>query len=324
MSEKEEFDIETLIAKFITDECSPAEIQELENWRAQSEENEKYVADALLIYQRAELAVDQKFDSQQAWKNVSARIESEPEGRSAFIGLWKFAAGLILIAALSYLFFQQLDTSEEFNFSSKTEVQIQTLPDQTTLALNRESESKVTYDERKNIGIIELSGEALVSIPDEKKVNWQVQVEELIIEDIGTEFNVKAYPDCDQVEVSVLSGEVRIYKADEDGISIAAGEKGIYNKTTGEFQMDVADQNVGAYQSKIFTYQNQSLETIAAQLSEVYQIPIILEGDIAGCALTVNFEDEELDDIISIISETLGLEVSETEESITLSGEGCF
>ncbi len=324
MSDKEEFDIETLIAKFITDECSAAEKEQLRDWRAQSAENEKYVSDALIIYERAKLAVDEKFDSQKAWQSVSQRIQTQPKGRSAFIGLWKVAAGFALIAALSFLIYQQIDTAEEYNFTSQAEVELQTLPDQTTLALNRESETKVTYDERKNTGLIELSGEALISIPEDKKVNWQVKVEELIIEDIGTEFNVKAYPESTEVEVSVISGLVRLYTANEEGIELSAGQKGIYDKTTGSFEMDVADQNVSAYQSRIFTYQNQDLLTITSQLSEVYQKDIILDGDIIGCTLTVNFEDEDLEEIISIISETLGLEVSETEDQITLSGEGCF
>lgn len=324
MSEKEEFEIETLIAKFITDECNQAEIKQLEKWRSQSEENEKYVADALEIFQRAKFAVEEKFDSKEAWKKVSARIEPKPKGGTAFIGFWKVAAGLILIAALSYLFYQQIGSKEEFNYTSETEVQIHTLPDQTTLALNRDSESKVTYNKRKNTGVIELIGEALISIPEDKKVSWQVKVEELIIEDIGTEFNVKAYPQSSKVEVSVISGEVRIYKLDQEAINITAGERAIYNKTTREFQIDLADRNVTAYHSKVFTFQGQTLETIVSQLSEVYQVPIFLEGDIANCTLTVNFEDEKLEDIVSIISETLGLEIIQTEEGITLSGEGCY
>ncbi|MCS5490624.1 FecR family protein [Algoriphagus limi] len=324
MSEKEEFDIETLIAKFITEECNQAEIEQLENWRSQSEENEKYVADALKIFERAKFAVDEKFDSTEAWKKVSARIDTKPKGGTAFIGFWKAAAGLILIAALSYLFFQSLGLKEEFNFTSESEVQIHTLPDQTTIALNRESVSKVTYNERKNTGTIELSGEALISIPEDKKVIWQVKVEELVIEDIGTEFNVKAYPQSDEVEVSVLSGEVHIYKLGTEGINISAGEKASFNKTTGEFQVDEADRNVAAYQSKVFSYENQPLEKIVTQLSEVYQIPIFLDGDIGNCTLTVNFENEELEEVISIIAETLGLEIRQTEEGITLSGEGCF
>jgi len=324
MSEKEAFDIEILIAKFITDECNDAEVRQLEEWRAQSEENDKYVADALMIFQRAQLDVAEKFNSKSAWKNVEEKIKPQQRGRTAFIGLWKIAAGLILIAALSYLFFQQINSAEEFNIRSDAKVQVQTLPDQTTLALNRDSESRVIYNENKNTGIIELSGEAFISIPDDKKVNWQVKVDELTIEDIGTEFNVKAYPESPEVEVSVLSGEVRIYWKNQEGINITSGQKGTFNKSSGGFKLDVADRNVSAYQSKVFTYQNQTLETIVTQLSEVYKKTIILDGNIGSCTLTVDFENEELEDILSIISETLGLDLNQTQNSITLSGDGCF
>ena len=324
MSEQETFHIETLIAKYISGECDATEEQQIKDWRSLSSENEKYVADALVIFERAKLATDQEFDTQAAWGNVSNRIKSKPNGRSIFFSPWKIAAGIILISALSFLFYQLIGNEQELNFRSNAEVQTQVLPDKTTLALNRETETKVTYNERQKTGLIELKGEALINIPEDKKVNWVVKVDELLIEDIGTVFNVKAYPQSNQVEVSVVSGEVRLFVGNQMGIRLRANEKGVYHKETGQFQIAVANQNVTAYQTRTFTYQNQDLLTVITQLSEVYAKEILLEGDIGNCRLTVNFDEEELDEILSIISVTLGLELSESGNQIILSGEGCF
>jgi hypothetical protein len=49
-----------------------------------------------------------------------------------------------------------------------------------------------------------------------------------------------------------------------------------------------------------------------------------MEGNISGCKLTVAFENEDLETILEIISETLSLEVIEEADQIKLSGDGCF
>lgn len=321
MSEQEE--VENLIAKHIVSEISPAEENKLQEWRTRSPDNEKYLKDALLIYRRAELNANEKFDSKSAWNKVSKHIHQKPKGRQVLFPFWKIAAGFLLIGALSYLIYSQIDSSQELNFQSSTEVQTQVLPDQTTLSLNRASQTKVTYDERKKSGLIELSGEALIDIPVDKKVTWKVKVNELIIEDIGTIFNVKAYPESTQIEVSVLEGEVRIFEADQERIRIQKGELVIYDKETKLFTVTQADQNIIAYQTRAFSFQNQELQTVVDQLAEVYQKEIILDGEIGSCTITVTFENEEIDEILSVIAATLGLTITEIGNQITLSGEGC-
>ncbi|WP_373396779.1 FecR domain-containing protein [Algoriphagus halophilus] len=163
----------------------------------------------------------------------------------------------------------------------------------------------------------------MISIPEDKKVKWQVQVNELFIEDIGTVFNVKAYPTNPLIEVSVLEGEVRMYLQSKEGIQLLAGEKGIFDKNSGSFSKEETDANVDSYSTKSFSYLNQELAFVVAQLSEVYQTEIVLEGNIGGCRLTVDFENEELDTILSIISETLNLDITRNGSDIVLSGAAC-
>jgi ferric-dicitrate binding protein FerR (iron transport regulator) len=198
------------------------------------------------------------------------------------------------------------------------------MPDLTEISLNKNSDVRVDYNERKKTGTIHLSGEALINIPDSKKVNWTVQAGELHIDDIGTVFHVKAFPDSAIVEVTVQEGLVRFYKDDVEGITLSAGEKGIYDKDLNTFAKLEADPNVAAFVTKSFVFQEEELAQVLASLSQVYGRKIVMEGDISGCRLTVNFENEDLNTILEIIGETLGLEVIDEGSQIKISGDGCY
>jgi ferric-dicitrate binding protein FerR (iron transport regulator) len=323
MSEQEEFYIDSLIAKYIVGEINPSEEKELMDWCALSNENQKVLDDELLIFQKANLGENQSFDAEKAWNKIQPKIQTYKKGKQVYFTPWRLAASFILICTLSFLIYQQIIAPEEFQYLSENQVETQILPDQTSISLNRDSKVSVEYNERKKTGLIKLSGESLVSIPADKKVNWQVQVDRLLIEDIGTVFNVKAYPDSPIVEVSVIEGKVRMYLESEQGINLLAGEKGTFDKTTGDFSKEEADPNVDSYSSRSFSYFNQDLASVVTQLSEVYQANILLKGNIEACRLTVEFENEDLDTILSIISETLNLEITENGSDIIISGAAC-
>lgn len=323
MRDQEELNIDNLIAKYIVGEISPSEEKELMDWCAQSPQNQKTLDDELLIFKRANLPSQQKFDSEKAWQKIQPQIQKPKAGKSVLFPIWRIAAGFALIAAISILIYQQINAPKEFEYLSASNVETQVLPDNTSISLNRDSEVQVAYNERKKTGLIKLSGESLITIPETKKVTWQVQVDQLLIEDIGTVFNVKAYPDSPIVEVSVLEGLVKMYLPNQEGIELSAGEKGIFDKSDNTFSKTISDQNVVAYASRSFSYNNDDLTTVISQLSEVYQKDIRLEGPIGNCRLTVNFDEEELNTILMIISETLNLELQQEGDEFLLSGTGC-
>lgn len=315
--------IEDLIGKFIVGEASETDIRDLREWCALSPENQKHLDDSLFIFEKAQLSDDRIFDTDMAWDKVKAQITAKKTVQRTLVPLWKVAAGLVLVAAVSYLFYWNLAPGDEFVYLSENEVLTQTLPDQTEIALNRASEAKVEYNPRKKTGTIQLKGEATVSIGREKAIQWTVEAENLLIRDIGTVFHVKAYPDGTQVEVSVLEGAVQFYSLTEEGIMLEAGEKGTYDKASGTYTKTVADTNVVAFKTRSFQFAEENLQAVVDRISEVYDRKITLLGGIGACKITVEFAGEELDTILGILSETMGLEISESGDEIILSGEGC-
>ncbi|HSF55543.1 MAG TPA: FecR domain-containing protein [Algoriphagus sp.] len=321
MKWEEEY-MEDLIGKFVVGEASESEIRDLREWCALSPENQKYLDDSLKIFENAQLS-DQDFDTEKAWENVKGKISENGTKTRFLFPVWGIAAGLVLVLAFSFLFYNQYTKPEEYQFVSENQVMTQTLPDQTEISLNKASEVKVEYNARKKTGTIQLSGEATISIGKEKEIQWTVEAENLLIRDIGTIFHVKAYPDGQQIEVSVLEGAVQFYSQTEEGIVLEAGEKGVYDKTSGIYSITVADTNVVAFKTRSFQFDEENLQAVVDRISEVYDRKITLTGGIGSCKITVEFTEEEFDTIIGILSETMGLEVSENGDEIILSGEGC-
>lgn len=315
--------IEDLIGKFIVGEASETEIRDLREWCALSPDNQKYLDDSLYIFDKAQLSDQQNFDTEKAWEKVKSRISENGTKTRFFIPIWGIAAGLVLVLAFSFLFYQQYVQPDKFQFVSENRVLTQTLPDQTEISLNKASEVKVEYNARKKTGTIQLSGEATIRIGKEKDVQWTVEAENLLIRDIGTVFHVKAYPDSQQIEVSVLEGAVQFYSQTEEGIMLVVGEKGIYDKASGSYSKASANTNVIAFKTRAFQFYEENLQEVVDRISEVFDRKITLKGGIESCKITVEFTNEELDTILGILSETMGLEVSENGDEIILSGEGC-
>ncbi|WP_373493077.1 FecR family protein [Aquiflexum sp.] len=316
--------IEELIGKFLVGEASEAEAKELMEWCAISPENQKYMDEAQWILEKTQLPDQPEFNSEIAWAKVKGKIIPEKSKIRLISPIWKIAASLLLLLGLSYLFYILMTPQQEFQYLSENQVRTHVMPDQTEITLNKQSEIRVDYHERKNTGTIHLSGEALINIPEDKKVNWTVKAGELLIEDIGTIFHVNAHPDSPLVEVTVQEGIVRFYYESQEGITLRVGEKGSYDRSTDTFSKASANPNVAAFKTRRLTFQEEELGQVVATLESVYGKKIVLEGKIANCRLTVSFENEDLETVLSVISETLGLEVFDEGNLIRISGDGCY
>ncbi|WP_373520148.1 FecR family protein [Aquiflexum sp.] len=316
--------IEELIGKFLVGEASEMEANELMEWCAISPENQKYLDDAQWILEKTQLPDKHDFDTEIAWTKVKRKINPEKSKTRTLSPVWKIAASFVLLLGISYIFYILVTPQQEFQYLSEKQVQTHVMPDQTEITLNQQSEIRVDYHARKNTGTIHLSGEALISIPEDNKVNWTVRTGELLIEDIGTVFHVSAHPNSPVVEVTVQEGIVRFYSENKEGIILQVGEKGSYDRSTGTFSKAIANPNVAAFKTRMLTFQEEELGQVVASLESVYGRRIILEGNIANCRLTVSFEYEDLETVLSVISETLGLEVIDEGNLIQINGDGCF
>jgi ferric-dicitrate binding protein FerR (iron transport regulator) len=198
-----------------------------------------------------------------------------------------------------------------------------TLPDGSGVFLNKKTHLAYSFDKKKKTHRVKLKGEAYFNIHHEADKTFIVEAGDALIRDIGTSFNVKAYPKSNTIEVVVEEGKVMFYTEGNTGIYLQPGGKGIYHKATKTFTVEEAEPNITAYKTKFFIFSGENLGAVVKNLNDVYDRKIVIPAHLKNCKLTVSFNNEEIGEIAQVIAETLGLTVKDRGTDIVLEGNGC-
>lgn len=324
--------MDEIIGKVLSGEANAAEIELVNRWMNESTSNAKYFNQLKTIFEKAASAnIQLQFDEDAAWQKVKSQIQKDKR-RWLLPASWsngmvlRIAAGLAIVAATAVFIFSRTDSSQQLvAIQSQQAVVNDTLPDGSLVVLNKQTEIAYRYDKKSNTHQVKLKGEAFFDVRHDEEKPLLIESGEVMIRDIGTTFNVKAYPGSDTVEVYVESGEVQFYTLKNPGLHLKAGEVGIYNKSIKEFsRISQLDTNTLAYKTKIFSFNNTELRAAIEILNTVYDSKIVLANEsIAHCRLTVNFNNDKIEDIADIIAETLNLMATKKDKEWVLDGAGC-
>jgi ferric-dicitrate binding protein FerR (iron transport regulator) len=328
--------IDELIGKYLAGEASSVERGQVEAWAMQSATNQKYLEDFRIIFKKAaDVKVLHSFDEDVAWNKMKAKLGRETKVvsiDSAKPGLnlyYKIAASVIIILSAGLFIFKPFDkpTAHTVEFIAETKTVSNVLPEGSDVFLNKQTKLTYAYDKKKKEHVVKLEGEAYFKIKHEEEKNLIIDVAGIYIKDIGTSFNVKAYRDSNTVEVVVEEGEIVFYTDNDSGVHLHASAKGIYDKTARRFSIEKPEKNTLkntlAYKTKIFSFDGTTLETVVNDLNSVYDEKIIIPDHLKQCRLTVDFANEDIDEITNIIAETLGLSVRRSKQEIFLEGTRC-
>jgi transmembrane sensor len=325
--------IDELIGKYLAREANAEESARLETWVAQSEENRNYFQQFKLIFDKSARVKERPdFNTDEAWNKVRAKLHHKTGGKTINVGssfgamqLLRIAASIVLISAIGFFTYRAIQSSRPVTLEVATEKESEadTLPDGSGVYLNKETKLAYAYDKKKKTHRVKLQGEAYFNIQHEDDKVFLVEAGDVFIKDIGTSFNVKAYPDGKTIEVVVEDGEVMFYSEKDTGVYLKRGGKGIYHKDTKTFTVSEAEANVTAYKTRFFIFSDTDLATVVQNLNQVYDKRIVIGKNLMSCRLTVSFNNEDIDEIASVLAETLDLTVKTSDLQIVLEGKGC-
>lgn len=317
--------IDELIAKFLSGECSPDEAIRLEEWKARSLANEDHFEASKKVFNVISgNTVSYPVDVDGAWNKIndktdnSTKIISFVKRRTAL----RIAASLMLLVLLGFLlnwFFNETAPVPMVMKASNSAIQ-KILPDGSKVFINKNSEISFiqTKDGQRHVT---LKGEAFFEVVHDEKSPFVIAVNDLLVKDIGTAFNVKENLNEQTVEVFVESGEVQFYTAKNVGLMLVRGNKASYNKLNGSFKrlQNESSINTKSYKTKLFEFNKTQLGEVIAQLNAVYDLNIrVQDTTLSKELLSVKFNNENVDLIINIIAETLDLEMEKTGKIILL------
>jgi len=154
-----------------------------------------------------------------------------------------------------------------------------TLPDKSHVWVN--SGSTLTYGSRfnKKERIIQLDGEAYFEVAKNKKAPFIVQSHGFSVEALGTAFDVKAYPNENQISMVLIYGKVEV--GDElNKINLSPNQKVIYNRVTKSLQKsDVTDGLIFAdWRFNKLTFNSETFDNIASVLERNYNVKFVFQS----------------------------------------------
>lgn len=322
-------DIDELIGKYLAGEASSEERDIVNSWCGENDGNLHYFNHLRLIFDRAATVQETiDVDTDAAWNKVRSRlrqsekvIQLQPQ-RSSWTFL-RIAASIAVVFAIGFFAYRITSTTATGPMQVIADITTvaDTLPDGSNVVLNKKSRIEYSYNKTKKKHVVKLSGEAYFDIHHDGKEEFLIDASGVFIRDIGTSFNVKAYPESNTIEVVVKEGEVMFYTEADTGLSLKAGAKGVYDKVTKQFSIDQPEPNVASYKTKEFVFDQTRLEEVAVQLNSVYDKKIIVTDAVKDCLINVEFSNERIDEIVAIIMEThTGLSRKETPQGIVLDG----
>lgn len=204
--------------------------------------------------------------------------------RIHFLRTWSRVAAIFLLAfGLSWFAFSYWHTQvsmsatmQEFYTPAGQRAEL-VLPDGSKVWLN--ADSRLTYPsvfskERR----VTLTGEAFFRVAKNAEMPFIVSAQNLDIKALGTQFNVRSYPETKKTEVYLKEGSVRSYFPlhEDKGYVMSPGQ--LLTEENGKFIVKKMDPDELLWMEGIYVFKGQRMEEIVRKLELYYDVDIIVRN----------------------------------------------
>jgi len=274
---KDYSNIDHLIVSFLENEITNAESEILQDWLALSSSNKNYFKQIYKIWAATDMLNENSKDIKGVLDKVKLKIQvsSGPLQPKRYnikriiqnAGKW---AAVVFIATFTIVLIYS--RKEKISSSTATatlrynEITVPLgakskirLPDGTEVILNAGSKLTYSTDYGKKLREVELSGEGYFKVAKIKSKPFIVHTSKTSIEALGTEFNVKAYPNENIIETILVEGSLAIRKTDTKN----------NNKGTKESEVIILKPGQMLQIVKEPLQQNQTVVTVPSENAEV-------------------------------------------------------
>ncbi|NLR68358.1 FecR family protein [Chitinophaga varians] len=197
-----------------------------------------------------------------------------------------------------------------------------TLPDGTEVWLN--GGSRITYQRDMNTQQkreVFLSGEAFFKVARDAENPFVVKTSRMAVNVLGTAFNIKAYPNEEQTETSLISGSVEVVPADDQQhrVQLQPNQKFIIRHTqdgnarpTLGYSMEQVKANgqddlinETAWCDNVLVFDNENFGSVALKMERWFGVKVYLtDKKLKAYRFTGTFKNESLPQILEALKVT--------------------
>lgn len=331
-----------LLEKYLKGICTPEENRIVEDWYANLDEHSHVWADEVPAFDKMKLfeRIKQHADDFDHYeKPRNSRIFTLFTSK---IALGAIAAMLILIIGINYL--KPLHITEnhsgfaarysriELNNNTAATVENK-LPDGSFVWLK--PGSSLVYEKRNKDAEreVKFTGEAFFEVAKDAAHPFIIQAEEMKIKVVGTSFNVIALPASRTFKVLVVTGRVQVTARDKSGtansVFLMPKQQASFNLNSQKIvQSLLTETQIKKQYWKPFTLNftdDATVGMVATELEKAFNVKVRFSNpDIANCHLKVDFNNQQLPEIINYLEKLLDVTCEMTDGgTLEITGEGC-
>ena len=320
--------IQQLVDLFGHNDYSADTRKKVQQWLADEEHvDEKNEALRMLWRQAGEQEVPDGM--QQSIRKMQQNVGIQPatsNRKSYQLLIWR-AAAILLLAVSSVSVYLMLEKDRPVKdlvecYIPTAEIHELTLPDGTHVMLN--SKSTLLYPEQftGETRSVYLIGEANFKVKPDKKHPFIVKANDYQVTALGTEFNVNAYPESNELIATLLEGSVKVeFNNLISNVILKPNEQLIYNKHTKIHNLRLPEMDdVAAWQRGELVFSNMHLEDIFTSLERKFPYAFVYSlHSMKKNTYSFRFRQQaNLEEVMEIISQVVG------DVNYVIKGNKCY
>ncbi|WP_199137020.1 FecR family protein [Pedobacter sp. ASV12] len=296
----------------------PALQQEVEQFRAQSPENEIYFLETQKLWELSSKAARlANVDEKKAVGELRDYLKSSRPSRNLKLVWFRNIAAAVLVLSMGYWIYRQ-NTKIVYltKLTGNSQVDTVKLADGSVIVMAENSELKYPekFDGEREIAFAR--GQAFFKIAPNPAHPFKVVMNKSDVTVLGTSFNIKV--SSVQIDLSVKTGRVMFSPFQNGSKSILSeGQAITYDSEKGEIVAKTA-QNADAWLTKELTFVDTPLEEVCKQLSAYYHADIKLQNNKRNKKLNATFKNQTLAQVLEVLNETYNIKIKKEKDQITL------
>jgi ferric-dicitrate binding protein FerR (iron transport regulator) len=259
-----------------------------------------------------------KYKRRKHFINVLTRV-------AAILMLPVFSFGLYMSFEYQSVRHGHISVNQAYNeiSSSVDAITKVSLPDGSNVWLNHSSTLKYPAMFLGDSRTVELTGEGYFEVAHNPQEPFVVKVEDIQIKALGTEFNILAYPDDDKIEISLISGEVVLLRAEQGKkgiplLKMKPKDLAIFQKSNNEINTDkINDDRHFSWKEGKLIFNKEPIDEVVKKLSRWFNVDIqIKDPELFDLTYTATFINETLPEVMELLSRVtpINYSISNREE----------
>lgn len=262
------------------------------------------------------------FDANSAFEKFTTRISQEKElslpskmenKRRFLFSPLSIAASFIALVLVSFIIYHTLTPITSFSYVSQDKAMDVVLPDNSVIALNKNSSIEYSYEKADHRRIINFQGEGFFNIAKDMENPLFINLDGLQLSVVGTSFNVNA-PKDGNTTVIVKEGIVKVKDNSDNELTLHKNERAVLDKESKILSKSMVDlDQFVLWNEGELSFISTPLASVAQQVEVYYGIEIEVPSDIRDCLFTSpNLKNVTSDQMITILERSFQTKIINT------------